>query len=611
MKTKYILILLGACALAFLLGRFSRSSSEEDPHAGHNHGSEAQAETTIWTCSMHPQIQQPEPGDCPICGMDLIPLTDDGDDPGPRAMQMSESSLALADIETEQVKRNLAERETRLVGRLEVDPTRERNLTARFPARLETLYVNFDGITVKQGDHLAEVYSPELFAAQSELLTAHRHDPDSTMTRAAREKLRLWDLLPEQIDAIVQNSKARDRMEINAPIGGIVVKKHVKEGDYLQTGQPLFRIADLSVLWLQLEAYESDLLWLRYGQKVSFSVEAFPGESFEGTIAFIEPEVDQRTRTVQVRVNVPNPNERLKPGMLARGTVKSALAEDGSAVDPDLAGKWISPMHPEVVKDGPGPCDVCGMDLVPAESLGYSGSDEVVKPLMIPASAVLQTGKRSVVYVRRPDTERPTFEGREIVVGPKAGDHFVVMEGLTEGEEVVTRGAFKIDSALQIVAKSSMMNPPPTPVPVPAIEVSEDVAAKLLPGYLSLHAALAGDDLEAAQSALRTLMNTSGHEGALADLLHTMLGSETLEELRRPHFEVLSNAMIETLRDNPRAPKGLHIMHCPMVYDERGADWIQDSPALLNPYFGSMMLQCGETKEVLGTPAGGEAKHEH
>jgi len=611
MKTKGILILLSGFALAFFAGRCSKSTSSADPRTGLVSVAETASDPTTWTCSMHPQIRQPEPGDCPICGMDLIPLTDEGENPGPRAMRMSESARALADIETERIERNPAEKEIRLVGRLEVDPTRERNLTARFPARLETLYVNFEGISVKQGDHLAKVYSPELFAAQSELLTAYRHDPESAMTRAAREKLRLWDLLPDQVDAILQRGSARDRMDINAPIGGVVVEKHVKEGDYLQTGQSLFRIADLSVLWLQLEAYESDLLWLRYGQEVVFTVESFPGEAFEGIIAFIEPKVDPRTRTVQVRVNVPSPDERLKPGMFARGIVKSVLAADGSAIDPDLAGKWISPMHPEVVKDGPGECDVCGMDLVPAESLGYSGTGDIMNPLRIPASAVLRTGKRSVVYVRRPDTERPTFEGREIVVGPKAGDYFVVNEGLTEGEEVVTRGAFKIDSALQIVAKPSMMNPPPTPVPVPSIGLSEPLAAKLLPGYLFLHAALAADDPEKAQAALRMLMDTSGHEGALAELLHTMMERGTLDDMRRPHFEVLSNAMIETLRNNPEAHQGLRIMHCPMVYDDRGADWIQQDPELLNPYFGASMLRCGETRAVLGEAEEKGEGHDH
>lgn len=610
MKTKSILIPIGLVALAFVAGRFSSpmiGGSAQTP----TNTTITSEEASVWTCSMHPQIQQPDPGDCPICGMDLIPLAEDGDDPGPRAMRMSESAIALAEIETTRVERKLAERAIRLVGRLELDPTRERSLTARFPARLERLYVNFDGISVKQGEHLAQVYSPELYAAQSELLTAYRHDPNSAITRAAREKLRLWDLLPQQIDALIQRGSASEHMDVKAPIGGVVIEKHVKDGDYLQTGQPLFRIADLSVLWLQLEAYESDLPWLRYGQRVSFSVESFPGDSFEGTIAFVEPVVDRKTRTIQVRVNVPNTEMRLKPGMFARGIVTSALAADGRVVAPDLAGKWISPMHPEVVKDGPGPCDVCGMPLVPAESLGYAVANEAEYPLMVPASAVLRTGKRSVVYVRQPNTERPTFEGRDVVIGARAGDDFVVAEGLSEGETVVHRGAFKIDSALQIVAKPSMMNPPPTPVPVPAIELSDDLAKKLLPTYLSLHAALADDDLDLAQGALRSLMDHGGHKGALGDLLHAMVGSGTLDEMRRPHFEVLSNAMIKTLKRNPQAHTGIHIMHCPMVYDDRGADWIQNSSTLLNPYFGSSMLRCGVTKETLGAPNGEEVKHEH
>ena len=183
-----------------------------------------------------------------------------------------------------------------------------------------------------------------------------------------------------------------------------------------------------------------------------------PATTFHGTIAFIEPEVDRRTRTVPVRVNVPNPEGRLKPGMFVRATVASRLAEDGKVHAPEFAGKWISPMHPEIVKDGPGQCDVCGMDLVPAEELGLVDSGKQPAPLIVPASAVLRTGKRAVVYVEKPEAERPTYEGREIVLGPRAGDVFLVESGLEAGERVVTNGAFKIDSALQIQAKPSMMS---------------------------------------------------------------------------------------------------------------------------------------------------------
>ncbi|MFO8026115.1 MAG: efflux RND transporter periplasmic adaptor subunit, partial [Opitutales bacterium] len=321
MNKKLSLILLAAVVVALLIGigvgRFALSP--EAAHSGDAADTSADAgedtasdESQTWTCSMHPQVQEDEPGDCPICGMDLIPLEEDeGGDDGPRTMSMSKASRALADIQTTEVVRDFPEAEVPLVGKLAYDATREKSLTARFPARIDELYVNYKGIPVKKGEHLAKVYSPELLSAQRELLTSHRAAPDSSITQAAREKLRLWDLLPEQIDAIIESGEAKDQFVLKAPISGIVATKNVKEGDYLQTGETLFKIVDLSVLWANLAAYESDLPWLRYGQEVDFTVESFPGETFQGQIAFIEPEVDPVTRTIPIRVNVPNPEKRL------------------------------------------------------------------------------------------------------------------------------------------------------------------------------------------------------------------------------------------------------------------------------------------------------------
>ncbi|MHB9007675.1 MAG: efflux RND transporter periplasmic adaptor subunit, partial [Limisphaerales bacterium] len=157
---------------------------------------------------------------------------------------------------------------------------------------------------------------------------AHAADPDGSITRAVRAKLRLWDLLPEQVDALLAQEGLADNFELRAPTGGVVVTRNIKEGDYVKTGEPLFGIADLGELWLHLQAFESDLAKLRYGQAVAFTVEAWPGETFAGRIAFIAPDVDKRTRTVPVRVNVPNPDARLKPGMFARGQVRVKLAGD-------------------------------------------------------------------------------------------------------------------------------------------------------------------------------------------------------------------------------------------------------------------------------------------
>jgi len=619
MKTKTYLI-PGCIAIAlaiFFLGRWTAPNSS-DSHAGHGHEPMTSEAGETWTCSMHPQVQSSEPGNCPICGMKLIPVEKGaGADDAPRTMSMSPSSKALADIQTTVIERRFPEAEIRLVGKLGYDETKEKSLTARFPARIDELFVNFTGIRVKQGDHLARVYSPELLTAQSELLSAYRFDPNSSTTRAAREKLRLWDLLPEQIESILQSGKASDRFELKAPISGVVVHKNVNEGDYIKTGQPLFRIVDLSELWLRLDAYESDLAWLRFGQPVSFTVEAYPGLTFQGQITFINPEIDPRTRTVSIRVNVPNPDQKLKPGMFAKAVVRSNVALAGKVFSPQFAGKWISPMHPEIVKDGPGSCDICGMDLVPAEELGYVQDLNTEPPLVVPASAVLRTGKRAVIYIEVPNTDNPTYEGREIEIGPRAGDVFIVSSGLEPGDRVVTSGAFKIDSALQIQAKPSMMNPEgggPAPVhdhggdsantmdhsqhsSATVLEFDSQATNELLPHYFDLQSALAADSIEDAKEALRSMMEVTGHTGSAGDLIHAMLAADSLDTIRRPHFETLSQALIESVSSQGDAIEGsVFQMHCPMVYPDRGADWLQKSDQLRNPYFGAAMLTCGEVK---------------
>jgi Cu(I)/Ag(I) efflux system membrane fusion protein len=606
MPQKQVIFSISMLLLGLFAGRYLIPSNTGAPHAVDMLES---TQSKLWTCSMHPQIRQAGPGDCPICGMELVPAVEGSDaDLGARELSMSESSRALAEIQVTAVRRDFPRAQIRLVGQLDYDETKEKSLTARFPARIERLFVNFTGVRVEPGEHLAEVYSPELLSAQRELISAHQRDPHSSITAAAREKLRLWDLLPDQIDSILASGEGKDRFELRAPIGGVVVMKKVNEGAYVKTGEPLFKIVDLSELWLYLDAYESDLFWLRYGQRVDFTVESYPGETFTGRIAFIEPELNRTTRTVPIRVNVDNQDGRLKPGMFARGVVESSITEDGQIYAPDLAQKWVSPMHPEIVKNQAGSCDVCGMPLVPAEDLGYVAKSDA-PPLLVPSSAVLRTGKRAVVYVALPDKERPTYEGREIVLGPKAGDQFIVKSGLNVGELVVTKGAFKIDSALQIRAKPSMMQPPAASRISPHAEHSAqlraavEVPAEWIGPYLDLQAALAADDLAASKASLRRMMAVPGQVGSLAEWLHDLMAAESLEAIRRPHFETLSKLMIETVQAQPHAFKQkLFRMHCSMVYPDRGADWIQADEELLNPYFGARMLRCGEVKAILNQP---------
>ena len=458
-----------ALVVGLIAGMQLGGSDEREEHV--QQLAEEQAE--VWTCSMHPQIRMPEPGQCPICAMDLIPVPTSGtaEELGPRQLRFSPSAQQLASIQTAPVERRFAPVETRMVGKIAVDETQISYITAWVAGRIDRLYVDYTGVQVAPGDHVAYLYSPELLTAQEELIQALRVQErlgDSGVgsiaqiaratVEASRDKLRLLGLKKEQVERIERERKASDHLTIFAQTGGVVVEKHLSQGAYVQTGSPIYTIADLSRLWLEMAAYESDLAWIHFGQEVQFTTEAYPGETFAGRISFIDPLLDERTRTVRVRVSVPNEDHRLKPGMLARATVRAQVAADGRVMDPDLAGKWISPMHPEIVRDGPGVCDVCGMDLVRAEELGYLSLDEAgaETPLVIPASAPLLTGKRAVVYIALGEG---LYEGREIVLGPRAGDYYLVRAGLHEGEQVVVNGAFKIDSALQIRAKPSMMNP--------------------------------------------------------------------------------------------------------------------------------------------------------
>ena len=424
-----------------------------------------------WTCSMHPQIRQPGPGQCPLCAMDLIPVAAPaiGDSLGPRQLRLSPAAQQLASIQTASVERRFAPVETRMVGKIAVDETQVRSITAWVAGRLDRLYVDYTGVRVEKGDHIAYLYSPELLIAQEELIQALRAgerlvgsgtsvgQTASAMVAAAREKLRLLGLKDEQIERVERERRASDHLTIYAPTGGVVIEKHLSEGAYVQTGTPIYTIADLSRLWLELRAYESDLSWIHFGQAVEFSAEAYPGELFSGQISFVDPVLDERTRTVRVRVNVANEQGRLKPGMLVWAVAQAEVGAHGRAMSPALVGKWISPMHPEIVRDAPGACDICGMALVRAEEL-YETGDEAERemPLVVPASAPLLTGKRAVVYVALGEG---LYEGREVVLGPRAGDYYLVREGLREGEEVVVNGAFKIDSALQIRAQPSAMYP--------------------------------------------------------------------------------------------------------------------------------------------------------
>ena len=637
-RIKIIFPILAALIVGFVLrGCFVPQAPDrsEEPTAT--------AEPTLWTCSMDPQIKLPGPGKCPICGMDLIPLETGGNELGERELSISPSAARRMEIETSPVVRRFATAEVRMVGKVDYDETRVSYISAWVPGRIDRLFVDYTGIPVKQGEHLAELYSPELLTAQQELLQAIRtmdslEDSQSTLLRetaaqtvdAAREKLRLWGFTQEQVSDIQERGTPSDHMTIFSPASGIVIQKNAQEGMYVQTGTRIYTIADLTRVWVQLDAYESDLNWLRYGSAVEFTTEAYPGDAFEGTITFIDPIINPDTRTAKVRVIVDNASGRLKPGMFVRAVARPRVAAGGRVMNPELAGKWISPMHPEIIKDGPGICDVCGMPLVTAESLGYVNEDEQYAPLLIPVTAALKTGKRAVVYVEVPGADKPTYEGRTVQLGARLGDAYVVEEGLTEGERVVTRGNFKLDAELQIQARPSMMSMPSEDLQeehaehdhgdmvMQSMETPEAFSRQLndvMQAYFGIQAALfAGDTAAAGQAANNTRdqlgqvdmtllegeahMTWMDHLRHLNTALEDLSGADTIEA-QREAFYSLSQQLEMTVETFP-LPQTVYLAYCPMAFDNAGATWLQASDEIANPYFGEAMPECGEIRKTIG-----------
>ncbi|MBN1866885.1 efflux RND transporter periplasmic adaptor subunit [Candidatus Sumerlaeota bacterium] len=648
-----VLLLLLVAVLAM------RTSSREDSPPAKSAAADSAApseQIEFWTCSMHPQIHQDAPGSCPLCGMDLIPVVSEesgSGEIGPREIRLSPYARKLAEVETTPVRREFVTKEVRMAGKVDYDESRLASINAWVPGRIERLFVDYTGIQVRKGDHMVVLYSPEILTAEQELLQARRALKElerSTLPgvregalenlEASREKLRLWGLTADQIASVEQKGRPGDRITIYAPIGGVVIRKNAVEGTYVATGTKIYDIADLSKIWVKLDAYESDLPWIRYGQAVDLQTEAWPGETIQGRISFLDPVLDERTRTVKVRVNVDNRKGRLKPGMLVRAIVRSQVAGAGKVIDPSLAGKWICPMHPEIVKDEAGACDICGMPIVRAETLGYETAGPGEAPLVIPASAPLITGKRAVVYVAAAKREG-VFEGREIDLGLRAGEFYIVNGGLAEGESVVTKGNFKIDSAMQIQAKPSMMSPEgaapspshhgemPASASAPGGEPEETLEVPgafrvqiggVLTAYLGVQQSLSTDDLDGAREAAKkvlvaleatdmTLLEGDAHMAwmkqikALTESAGAIAGAEDNIGQARERFLPLSEAAI-SVADTFGSPsaKPLVRMHCPMAFDNRGADWLQDSEEVRNPYFGAAMLECGEIVKTYKTP---------
>lgn len=587
LKNKYVF--LGVTLLIGLILGWLIKPSNHQTTQSLDHQLIESSDHQIWTCSMHPQIRMNEPGQCPICGMDLIPAEGKADE-NPMALEMTENAMKLANIQTTVVGSGAlsGSREIRLNGKVKADERKVYVQSSHIPGRIEQLNVNFTGEPVSRGKVLAMVYSPELVTAQQELLQANKiKSTQPELFNAAKNKLKNWKLTEAQIKTILENGKPIERFPILSDVSGIAVEKKINLGDYVQRGTPVYEIADLSSVWIQFEVYESDLPWVKVGNKLSYTLSSLPGEKFEGTVNFIDPVIDPQTRVTMARVEVKNQKGTFKPEMFATGIIKNELKTASTA------------------------------------------------SLSVPKSAVMWTGERSVVYIKSQTDNKAYFTLREVTLGASLGDAYEVKSGLEAGEEIVTYGTFTVDAAAQLAGKPSMMNPKggvvatghqhganhspqTTPLKDDQPEVNEkfkDQLQGLLEPYLVLkdafvetnakEAAITAKKLQAELDKVDMgLLKGEAHNVwmPLLEKLNSSINkiSQSVDvEIQRKAFSELSNFYYQAIRQFELSGLDAYYQYCPMAFGNQGAYWISKDTVISNPYFGSKMLRCGETKSEI------------
>ncbi len=504
------------------------------------------------------------------------------------AVSMSPTAMQLADIRTATVGTMDPVKTVRLNGKVQEDERLVFSQSSHIPGRIEKLMVNFTGEFVRKGQAIASIYSPDLLTAQAELFEAQKiKETQPQLFNAAKEKLKNWKFTESQIEQILKAGTPKEEFAVQADVSGYVTEKMVNRGDYIRRGEAIYEIADLSRVWVLFDVYESEIPWIEKGDQVNFTVASLPGETYEGKITFLDPVIDPETRVAQARVEVPNRGLILKPEMFVSGTVEATLPKKSNNV-------------------------------------------------VVPKTAVMWTGTRSVVYVKNTTGSGVSFLMRAVTLGPGLVDSFIVESGLEEGEEIAVNGTFSIDAAAQLAGKPSMMNPEGSPAmtghdhggdemtsaasskTVESVAISQKAKEALQPlytEYLRFKDALVQDDLAAAQSAAGALktalekVNMSMFTGSshdawmsyssdLKNALQHVQHLKTIAELRTA-FQQVSEGMIDLTKAFDPLDQTLYVQFCPMADDNKGANWLSTEEEIRNPYFGESMLTCGGVQETI------------
>ena len=542
---------------------------------------------------MHPQIMQPEAGDCPICGMDLIPAATSEDGLNADEFKLTENAMALANIQTSIVSNFINNAgATNLSGKIAENEEANEVQTSYFSGRIERLYVNSTGEKVQKGQLLATIYSPELFATQQELITtASLKETQPELYNAVRNKLKLLKVSESQISKIEESGKVTQNFSVYATVSGTVSQKLVAQGENIKQGQPLLNITNLNTVWANFEVYENQMNQFKKGQDILITTNANKSTKIKGKVAFIDPILNQNTRTLKLRVVLNNKDQLLKPGMFVKGVIKNLNTNDKQL-------------------------------------------------LRIPASAILWTGKRSVVYVKTNPNE-PIFEMKEITLGNKIGATYEILKGLKNGDEIVTNGTFTVDAAAQLLGKKSMMNRKGRKEMTEhevhlgmentasaknenytninkRINVSKDFQQQLkmvFEEYISLKDVFvkgsSKDGIEISIKLINKLSNVDmkllkdkevhKHWISIEKIIKasaTLISKTANLKEQRNHFKHISYALTNAIEIFGINEKVYH-QFCPMADSNKGAYWLSKEEKVINPYFGDAMLTCGEVKQII------------